>query len=661
MEVTERKRVVIEGAEPEINGGRFPIKRVVGGRVDVGANIYADGHDIVVANLLYRKGGKGKWNEVEMEPLGNDEWRASFRVESAGYYCYTFRGWVDHYLSWRHDIKKKYEAGQNIDVDLLVGAKLVEEAAGRAPEGQKKKLLEFAAEISKKEDPKKAFAAAVSGKLAALMKANPDKAWVTTYEKELRVWVDRPRALFSAWYEMFPRSCSTQLGRHGTFEDCERLLPEISEMGFDVLYFPPIHPIGKTNRKGKNNSVNVEPNDPGSPWAIGSEEGGHKSVHPELGTIDDFEKLLKKAAEYNLEIALDIAFQCSPDHPYVKEHPEWFRWRPDGSIQFAENPPKKYEDIIPINFETDDWRNLWEELKSVFIFWAEKGVRIFRVDNPHTKPFVFWQWVISEVRSKYPEAIFLSEAFTRPKIMYRLAKVGFTQSYTYFTWRNTKAELTEYVKELAESEVSEYFRPNFWTNTPDILSEVLQTGGKPAFVSRLVLASTLSPNFGIYGPAYELCVNEPAAPGKEEYLNSEKYELKMWDWNMPGNLRPIIKKLNFIRKKNAAFHELKNVSFCEADNDYIMAYLKKSADLTNFVLVVVNLDPFRSQSAKVEVPLNELGIAEDHTYIVRDVLNDVQYTWQGCENYVELGPESKMAHVFVVHTETHTEKDFDYF
>lgn len=431
-------------------------------------------------------------------------------------------------------------------------------------------------------------------------------------------------------------------------------------MGFDVLYLPPIHPIGKTNRKGKNNSPVAQPGDVGSPWAIGSEEGGHKSVHPQLGTIEDFVSLVNKAKEYNIEIALDLAFQCSPDHPYVREHPEWFKWRPDGTVQYAENPPKKYEDVLPLNFETENWRELWEELKSIVVFWIEKGVRIFRVDNPHTKPFRFWKWLIEEIKRDYPDVIFLSEAFTRPKVMYHLAKAGFTQSYTYFTWRNTKREFIEYLTELTQTEVREYFRPNFWPNTPDILPEHLQFGGRPAFMMRLVLAATLSSNYGIYGPVFELCVSE-ALPGKEEYLNSEKYEIRYWDWDQPGNLKDFIARVNRIRRENPALQTTWNLKFFEVDNEYILFYGKVNEDLSNIILVVVNLDPHHTQSGWVRVPISELGIEPNQPYLVHDLLSEDKYIWQGEYNYVELNPHVIPARIFRVRKRLRKETDFDYF
>lgn len=660
MEAEGRKRVVIENVKPEINCGRFPIKRVVGEKVIVTADIFSDGHDSISARLLYRRQKDKEWREVPLKLIENDRWRGEFVVEEVGIYHYTVEGWVDYFKTWQRDLKKKWDAGHDLKVDLLIGAGLVEETSKRASPEDRKKLIRFAEVLKGKASIERTVSAALDEELIELMNRYPDKSFAIKYGKELSLVVDREKALFSTWYELFPRSCSPEAGKHGTFKDCERFLPEIARMGFDILYLPPIHPIGKTNRKGKNNLLENNPDDVGSPWAIGSKEGGHKAVHPQLGTLDDFESLIKKAKHYEIEIALDLAFQCSPDHPYLKEHPEWFKWRPDGTVQFAENPPKKYEDIIPLNYETENWRELWEELKSIVLFWVEKGIRIFRVDNPHTKPFSFWEWLIREIKKEYPEVIFLSEAFTRPKVMYRLAKLGFTQSYTYFTWRNTKREFIEYLTELTQTEVREYFRPNFWPNTPDILPEHLQYGGRPAFMIRLVLAATLSSNYGIYGPAFEFCINE-AIQGKEEYLNSEKYEIKHWDQDKPGNLKDFIARVNRIRKENAALQTTWNLRFYEVDNDTLLFYGKVTDDLSNMILVVVNLDPFHPQSGWVKVPIGELGIDPDQPYLVHDLLSDDKYIWQGERNYVELNPHVLPANIFRIRKRLKRETDFDYF
>jgi starch synthase (maltosyl-transferring) len=660
METDGRKRVVIENLKPEIDGGRFPIKRIVGEKVVVSADIFADGHDSISVRLLYRKQRAGEWKEVRMRLIENDRWEGEFVVEEVGVYHYTVEGWVDHFKTWQRDLTKKLDAGQAIGPDVLIGARIVEETAERASEEDRKKLIYFAGVLKKGMATEEMISAILGEGLVELVQKYPDGRFAVSYEKELKVVVDRKQGLFSTWYELFPRSCFQEAGRHGTFKDCERLLPEIAKMGFDVLYFPPIHPIGKTNRKGKNNITRVNPDDVGSPWAIGSNEGGHKAIHPRLGTFEDLVRLIAKAKEAGMEIAMDLAFQCSPDHPYVKEHPEWFKWRPDGTIRFAENPPKKYEDILPLNFETEKWQELWEELKSVVLFWIEKGIRIFRVDNPHTKPFSFWEWLIGEIKREYPEVIFLSEAFTRPKVMARLAKLGFNQSYTYFTWRNTRRELIEYLTELTQTEAKEYFRPNFWPNTPDILPEHLQYGGRPAFMIRLVLAATLSSNYGIYGPAFELMVNE-AIPGREEYLNAEKYEIKHWDWNQPGNLRDFVARVNRIRKENPALQTTRNLHFYEVDNDALLFYAKLSEDLSNLILVLVNLDPFHTQSGWVRVPIHELGIDARQPYLVHDLLSDDKFIWQGERNYVELNPQVLPANIFRLRKRLKRETDFDYF
>jgi starch synthase (maltosyl-transferring) len=507
-----RKRVIIERVTPEIDGGRFPIKRTVGEHTTVEAVILADGHDALSCALLYRHEGEPSWSEVAMQPLGNDRWSGSFQVNKLGHYRYTVAGWVDHFKTWSRDLAKRIQAEQDVSVDLLIGAEMIEEASLRADPTPAGKLTSLAKALRRGGEQGKRQA--LSPELAQLMEEWAERRFVTTYDKKLKVVVDPQLARFSAWYELFPRSFSTTPGQHGTFKDVEdRMLPYVASMGFDILYLPPIHPIGESFRKGPNNTTVVSPEDPGSPWAIGSALGGHIAIHPQLGTLEDFRHLVQAAREYEIEIALDIAFQCAPDHPYVSEHPDWFRQRPDGTIQYAENPPKKYQDIYPFDFETEDWRELWVELLSVVQFWAEQGVRVFRVDNPHTKPFSFWEWLIAEIKRDYPETIFLSEAFTRPAALYGLAKRGFTQSYNYFPWRNTKWEITEYLTELTKTDVRDYCRPSLWPNTPDILPEFLQFGGRPAFMARFILAATLGPSYGIYGPAFELCENSPLAPG----------------------------------------------------------------------------------------------------------------------------------------------------
>lgn len=655
-----RSRVIIENVKPSVDGGTFPVKRVVGETVVVEADVFADGHDRLSAILLYRSRDEAKWRQIRMQPVINDRWRAEFTVTDRAGYLFTVQGWIDHFLTWQSDLSKKFEADQDISVDLLVGADLIEDAATRAPDADAKKLRQIAESLRGKMSQSESVTYALSDELSELMDAYPDLESATLYDKELPVSVDRPKALFSTWYEMFPRSAASDPKQHGTFRDCIRQLPRIAKMGFDVLYLPPIHPIGKVNRKGKNNSPSCEPSDPGSPWAIGSDEGGHKAIHPQLGSMDDFEELLRAADSHGLEVAMDLAFQCAPDHPYVKEHPEWFRTRPDGTIQFAENPPKKYEDIVPFNFETDNWKELWEELRSIVIFWIEKGVKIFRVDNPHTKSLAFWEWLMADIREKYPDVLFLAEAFTRPRTMYRLGKVGFHQSYTYFTWRNTKREITSYLTDLTGTDISDFYRPNFWPNTPDILPQSLQYGGRPAFIMKLVLAATLSSNYGIYGPAFELLVTEAIA-GKEEYLDSEKYEIKDWDFNLPGELSELIARVNQIRRENPALQSTRNLTFYDVDNEYLLLYGKTTDDGSNQILTLVNLDPYHRQSGWITVPLADLGIDHDRPYLAHDLIGGDHYIWQGERNYVELDPNELPAHILRIHRRMRREMDFDYF
>jgi starch synthase (maltosyl-transferring) len=652
-----RCRVVIESVKPEINGGRFAAKRAIGERMTVEADIFADGHDAVVAMLLYRREQTPRWTETLMTPLVNDRWRATFEVKETGTYLYTLQGWVDRFETWRQAFAKKVDAEQDVALDLLSGAELVEFAAKSAGGEDRKLLTDFAARL--RSTPAAATTLALDDELSALMKKYPDRRWTTTYDKELRLSVERSKARFSTWYELFPRSCGS--GEHGTFRDCENRLPYVAHMGFDVLYLPPIHPIGRSFRKGKNNSLVADPTDVGSPWAIGAREGGHKAIHPQLGSLDDFKRLTKKAKEFDIEMALDIAFQCTPDHPYVKEHPDWFRKRADGSIQYAENPPKKYQDIYPLDFETKLWEELWNELKSVMDFWCEQGVRIFRVDNPHTKPFPFWEWIIAEVKNQYPDVLFLAEAFTRPKVMYRLAKLGFSQSYTYFAWRNTKAELTQYFTEITQTDVADFFRANLWPNTPDILTEYLQFGGRPAFMARLVLAATLGANYGIYGPAFELGENLPREAGSEEYLNSEKYEIKNWELDSPDSLKELIARVNRIRRENRALQSDRSLRFHAVDNPEIIAYSKRTEDLQNVIVTAVNLDPHHTQSGWVDLAAEELGIDPQQPYQMHELLTNARYLWHGTRNYVQLNPQSVPAQIFRVRHRMRREQDFDYF
>jgi starch synthase (maltosyl-transferring) len=592
----------------------------------------------------------------------NDRWRADFRVDEIGRYRYTLAAWIDRFQSWRRDLQKRAEVNEHSELDIFTGALIIEQAARRASASDKKKLLE-AIELLRDEDTSLStkLTTALSDDLLELVQRYPDRDGDTRYGKELAVVVDREKARFSAWYEMFPRSSAVEPGVHGTFKDCERLLSYVASMGFDTLYLPPIHPIGYTHRKGKNNSITAAADDPGSPWAIGSAEGGHKSIHPQLGTVEEFMSFVAKAESLDLEVALDLAYQCSPDHPYVREHPKWFRWRPDGTVQFAENPPKKYQDIYPLDFTTEEWRALWEELKSIVEFWREQGIRIFRVDNPHTKPLPFWQWLIDTVKQDHPEVIFLAEAFTRPKVMYRLGKLGFTQSYSYFTWRNTKAEITEYFQELTQTEVREYFRPNLWPNTPDILPEYLQFGGRAAFMLRLVLAATLSGNYGIYGPAFELLENRPREAGSEEYLDSEKYEIKHWNRESADSLKDFITRINKIRKDNPALKCDWSLCFHEIDNEQMVCYTKRTEDLGNIILVVVNLDPHHVQSGWVRIPLEPLQLAATDSYQAHDLLTGARFLWHGARNYVQLDPKNGPAHILRLRRRIRREQDFDYF
>ena len=658
------RRVVIENLAPEIDGGKYPIKRTVGEQVVVEADIHTDGHDVLSAVVLYRPERESAWLEAVMRPLVNDRWQGQFNVESLGSYFYTVQAWVDGFQSWSRDTVKKFEAGQDISMAAAMGARLIQSTVDRAQGSDSQKLAaQFAAELKSlsRAGGEAVAKLARNPELAALMRRYTDRSRATTYDKQLSVTVDREKARYSTWYEMFPRSSAMAANKHGTFRDCIQRLGYVSQMGFEVLYFPPIHPIGRIHRKGKNNTTQPSPDDPGSPWAIGAKEGGHMAIHPALGTIEELKQLQTKARELGIEIALDLAFQCSPDHPYVKEHKEWFLQRPDGSVQYAENPPKKYEDIYPFYFESEYATELCDELKRVVFYWIEQGIRIFRVDNPHTKPFDFWEWLIKEVRRKHPDVIFLSEAFTRPKVMQRLAKLGFTQSYTYFAWRNTKWELTQYFTELTQTPVREYMRPNVWPNTPDILTEFLQYGGRPAFMARLVLAATLSANYGVYGPAFELCENRALRQGSEEYLDSEKYQLRAWDIDSPESLKGLISRVNQIRRENRALQSDWSLRFHRLDNDQLIAYSKATDDLSDIILVIVNLDPRYKQSGWVEVPLADFQLAPDQSYQVHDLLTEARYLWHGAWNYVELNPAVLPAHIFKVRRRVRTERDFDYF
>jgi starch synthase (maltosyl-transferring) len=644
-----RPRLVIEQVSPTVDGGEYAVKRIVGDTLHVGAAIYKDGHELISAQVCFRKVGS---SEAHTEPLvyefNPDRWFAHFVLPEIGDHEMWIEAWPDPFLTWRRDLEKRIEAGEDITGELREGAKLVRIRSKSLPEERVEPLMN-AARVLGNDDVgvETRTRVAFSQTLKELM-YGPLEPGDLLRTRFYPIRVDRKEAGFSSWYELFPRSQGTTPGVHGTFADTERRLPEIAAMGFDVIYLPPIHPIGVTHRKGKNNARVGQPGDVGSPWAIGAAEGGHTAVHPELGTIDDFRQLVRAARDFGIEIALDFALQCSPDHPWVKEHPEWFYIREDGTIRYAENPPKKYEDIYPLNFWAPEAGGLWEAARDALFFWIDQGVKIFRVDNPHTKPLSFWQWCIAEVQARHPDVIFLSESFTRPNRMQGLAKLGFTQSYTYFTWKNTKQELEQYLNEITRPPISEYYRPNFFANTPDILHEYLQHGGRPAFRIRLLLAGTLAPVYGIYS-GYELCENEAVHPGSEEYLDSEKYEIRVRDWNAPNNIKRDISKLNSIRQSQPALQVLTNLAFIPSSNDQVIAYVKYApGGVGSHLLIVVNLDPHHVHEANVDVPIHHFGIAETDSYIVRDLLAGTEYTWKGSRNYVRLDPTDKVGHLFEI-------------
>jgi starch synthase (maltosyl-transferring) len=655
--VDGRARVVIEDVTPRVDAGEFPVKRVVGDQVTVEADVFADGHDAITAVVLHKPEDTDEWSEVPLRPLVNDRWTGEFTVEEIGTHLFTIEAWIDPFTTWQRDLRKRVSAGQEVSVALQVGGELIRDAAENASGEHRNRLRAFHDRLP---TGGSTLSIAEDAELTLLMFRHAPRRFATRLERELKITVDRPKAGFSAWYEMFPRSAAND-ERHGTLRDVEARLPYVASMGFDVLYLPPIHPIGSAFRKGRNNATDATAEDVGSPWGIGSSEGGHTAIHLQLGTMEDFRSLHDAAKRRGIELAMDIAFQTSRDHPYVREHPEWFRHRPDGSIQDAENPPKKYQDIYPFDFESDAWRSLWDELKHVFEFWANEGVRIFRVDNPHTKPFPFWQWVIGELKREYPDAIFLAEAFTRPKVMQRLAKIGFTQSYTYFAWRDTKYELIKYFTELTRSELREYFRPNLWPNTPDILPASLQYGGRPAFMARLVLAATLSGNYGIYGPPFEHGWSAPREPGSEEYLNSEKYEVHQHDIDRPDSLRDFIARVNKVRKETPSIAHAGTLEFHTVDNDQLLCYSRVSPDHSDVLLVVVNLDYWHTQSGWVEFPIERLDLPSNRPYQMHDLLSDARYLWHGNRNYVELDPSSSPAHLFRLRRRARSERDFEYF
>ena len=641
LDLQMTRRVVVEDVLPQVDGGRFPVKRVAGDLVVVTADVFADGHDVLAAALLFRKAGDRDWQETPMALLDNDRWSGRFVVDALGRYEYTVEGWIDRFESWRHELTKKFDAGQDVSSELLEGAALIRNTGDPA-------LSRIASDLEEPGRTQRArVVVALSEDLRAWMGRFADRSRATRFDRELAVVVERDRARFGAWYEMFPRSAGTDPTRSATFDEAAERLPYVAGMGFDVLYLPPIHPIGQSFRKGRNNTLEATPADPGSPWAIGADAGGHTAVDPALGTIEDFDRFVESARRHGLEIALDLAYQASPDHPYVGEHPEWFRHRPDGSIKYAENPPKKYQDIYPFNFESEAWQSLWSELKRVIEFWIEHGVKIFRVDNPHTKPFRFWEWALADIRRRHPDTIFLSEAFTRPKVMRYLAKVGFSQSYTYFTWRNTAAELTEYFTELTQTDVREYMRPNLFTNTPDILHAYLQRGGRPAFQTRLILAATLGASYGIYS-GFELFENVPVKEGSEEYLDSEKYQIRIRDFDRAGTLAGTISRVNAIRREHPALQHDWGLQFHDSDNASLLCYSKRSPDERDTVLVIVNVDPFNMQHGFVRAPLTDWGVPSDSRIEVTDLLSGERYSWRGEWNYVRLDPQGRMAHILDV-------------
>ena len=640
-----RRTVVIENVAPAVDGGRYPIKREVGGRVEVSADVFKEGHEVLVVFLKHKRADEPTWRETAMGFVDNDRWAGVFTVEANARHLYTIEALPDPFRSWLADLAKRVAAGQDVTSELREGAALVRAAAGRATGDDATALGAWVGRLDKAPGQADAVAAAGDATLATLMDRHLDRTDATWAEREYEVIVDRERARFASWYEFFPRSGVA--GRHATFRDAEAQLERAAAMGFDVVYLPPIHPIGRAHRKGANNALTAQPGEHGSPWAIGGAEGGHDAVHPDLGTLADFDRFVRRARSLNLEVALDFAIQCSPDHPWVREHPEWFFHRPDGTIKYAENPPKKYQDVYPLNFYGDDPRALWQEMKRIVEFWIGHGVTTFRVDNPHTKPVRFWEWLIREVQDAHPETVFLAEAFTRPTMMRVLAKAGFTQSYTYFTWRTGKQELQDYLTEITTPPMAEYFRGNLWPNTPDILHETLQRGGRPAFRLRLVLAATLSSLYGIYN-GYELCENEPFAPGSEEYLNSEKYEPKVRDWSATGNLVGLITRVNRIRREHPALQLYRNLTFHAADDPHVLWYSKMTPARDDVVFVAANLDVFGTHAAMVDVPIHELGIAPDRPYRMHELLSDVTYEWRGPRGFVELDPMRDPAQIFVL-------------
>ena len=640
-----QKRVVIDYVSPSVNCGEFYVKRVVNEIVNVTAHVLADGHDVLGASVLYKHEKDKTWSEVRMRLVVNDEWQALFKVEKQGFYTYKVQAWVDYALNWRYGLIRKIKDGQFVRSELLEGVDYIKAILDKV-NAKDKEYLEHLSRIFKNDnDYGEAITEASGNRINDIFYANPLKILSNT-SKEYKVYVDRKKARFSTWYEFFPRSASQNRGVHGTFKDCERLLPRVKNMGFDVVYFPPIHPIGEFNRKGKNNTTEAKEGDVGSCWGIGSRFGGHKDIHPQLGNIDDFKSLIQKAKENDLEIAMDYALQAAPDHPWVTTHPKWFKWRPDGTVQYAENPPKKYQDILPIYWESEEYQDLWNECLDILMYWIDCGIKIFRVDNPHTKPFYFWNWIIANVKEKHPDVIFLAEAFTAPKVMQQLAKQGYTQSYTYFTWRESKHEIIEYVEELTKSELREYMQPNFWPNTPDINPYHLQGANDSKHIQRYVLAGTLSSSIGIYGPVFEYMLTDSLL-GKEEYLNSEKFQIAHYDWGIQNKLITIIAKVNYIRHHNPALQQTNNIKFCYIENHNLIAFYKWNDDKTNEIFVVISLDSYNSQKGTVQLPLHELGVQNGHHLEMHDLITDNRYNWHHEWSYVELHPTLPF-HIFKI-------------
>ncbi|AZQ43741.1 alpha-1,4-glucan--maltose-1-phosphate maltosyltransferase [Nonlabens ponticola] len=640
-----QERVVIENVQPQINAGRHPIKRISQETVHVSANVLVDGHDIVQASVMYKHEKARKWQENRLLDQGNDLWSGSFQVEKLGSYEYKLVGWVDYALNWQHGISRKLADGQHVKSELLDGVIHLEHAFAKANKTESSYLKKTIELFQNDADYDAAVQIATSSELHDIFYKYPARLFLASSDS-YTCTVDRKKARFSTWYEFFPRSAGSNY-EHGTFKDCEKLLPYVQEMGFDTLYFPPVHPVGDVNRKGKNNTTTAHGDDVGSCWGIGSKHGGHMALHPHLGSEEDFKELIQQAKSLGIEVSMDYALQAAPDHPWVKKHKAWFRWRPDGTVQYAENPPKKYQDILPIYFETPDWKNLWKELLKIALYWVEEfDIKVFRVDNPHTKPFHFWEYLISEVKKKHNDVIFLAEAFTKPKVMQQLAKVGFQQSYTYFTWRNNKHELTEYLTELTQNQEREYMQPNFWPNTPDINPWALQSGNESVHLQRYALAATLSSSIGIYGPVFEQMISS-ALPGKEEYLDSEKFQIANYDWSLRNKLTLLITKINQARHDLPALQQTNNLQFLHNDNDQLLTYYKWSDNHQSEVIVAVNLDPHYEQESWVAMPLERMQIDEHHTYTVKDVITGSSYNWKGTHNFVKLNPVLPF-HIFEV-------------